>query len=443
MLQIIKCPSCSAPLEFDGDRVETCEFCGSKVIMSPSSDVRNETSFGFGELLGQAQKLKEVLHLARAGNKIAAIKLYRETFGVGLADAKDAVERLERGESVNFRNVNFQSYTQQSVNKDAVVKTAKVVGGSFIATIIISIILIFGVTLAAIWLITSAIDKRQQAQIAPLSPPVSKTTGNSSSSSSSGGAQESQFAREALKFGGEGVGAGMFTDNRAIAVKPDGSRIYSADYTGGRIQVFDAAGQFVTQWTSDPEMVLHAMAVDRKGNLYLQKSTGIQTFEAETGKLLQKNDRVYPQGMALTLDGRLVVSLREGFVILDGSLKPVQEFKDAAERANAVFGFAQVAVDGNGVIYALDEQNGDVCKFSPDGKFLNRFKSNSNSPNSIAIDPKGRVFVSDTSRIYVFDADGKAIDSFSTYQAFGMIFSDKGELFVAARPFVIKYEIKN
>jgi hypothetical protein len=110
-------------LEFDGDRIETCDFCGSKVIMSPN-EVRDETSFGFGELLGQAQKLKEVLRLARSGNKIAAIKLYRETFDVGLAEAKDAVERLEQGESVNFHNVNFQSYTQH-VKTKSVVKRRK------------------------------------------------------------------------------------------------------------------------------------------------------------------------------------------------------------------------------------------------------------------------------------------------------------------------------
>ena len=110
-------------MEFDGDRIETCDFCGSKVIMSPN-EVRDETSFGFGELLGQAQKLKEVLRLARSGNKIAAIKLYRETFDVGLAEAKDAVERLEQGESVNFHNVNFQSYTQH-VKTKSVVKRRK------------------------------------------------------------------------------------------------------------------------------------------------------------------------------------------------------------------------------------------------------------------------------------------------------------------------------
>lgn len=38
----------------------------------------------------------EVLRLARAGQKIEAIKLYREIHGVGLADAKAAVEDLPR-----------------------------------------------------------------------------------------------------------------------------------------------------------------------------------------------------------------------------------------------------------------------------------------------------------------------------------------------------------
>lgn len=35
-----------------------------------------------------------VLDLARSGNKIAAIKQYREETGLGLKEAKDAVDRL-------------------------------------------------------------------------------------------------------------------------------------------------------------------------------------------------------------------------------------------------------------------------------------------------------------------------------------------------------------
>lgn len=398
--------------------------------MSPN-DVRNETSSGFGELLGQAQKLKEVLRLARTGNKIAAIRLYREIFGVGLAEAKDAVERLEQGESVNFRNVSFQSYTEK-INTDAVVKTAKVVGGTFISAVIVGILLILGATLAVFWLVTGASDRRQTKPAnvpANASPNVSKT------------GEAAQFAREALKFGGEGTGAGMFKDNRTIAVDA-GGKIYSGEYLGGRIQVFDASGKFLNQWSADPEAGLRDMAADRKGSVYLVQSGAVLVYEGETGRLLRKTERIDAEALALTLDGRIVVATGKGLVILDSNLKLIQEFKDAAERANAGSGFEYAAVDGNGFIYALDDRNGDVCKFSADGKFLNRFKSNSTSPNSIAIDPKGRVFVSDTSRIDVFDADGKSIDSFKATQAFGMTFNDKGELFVASRPFVTKYEIK-
>jgi hypothetical protein len=125
MLQVIKCPSCSAPLEFSGDAaVETCHFCGSKVVMSPS-DVHTEASFGFDALLGRAQQLKEILNLARSGNKIGAIKLYREMFNCGLADAKRAVEAMERGESVNFHNVNFQSCEPLTINTGATETPAK------------------------------------------------------------------------------------------------------------------------------------------------------------------------------------------------------------------------------------------------------------------------------------------------------------------------------
>ncbi|MGB6044253.1 MAG: ribosomal protein L7/L12 [Pirellulales bacterium] len=40
----------------------------------------------------------EILNLLAAGKKIAAIKRYREATGAGLAEAKEAVERIERSE---------------------------------------------------------------------------------------------------------------------------------------------------------------------------------------------------------------------------------------------------------------------------------------------------------------------------------------------------------
>jgi ribosomal protein L7/L12 len=42
---------------------------------------------------------REATALVRSGSKIQAIRAYRELTGTGLAEAKEAVERLERGEA--------------------------------------------------------------------------------------------------------------------------------------------------------------------------------------------------------------------------------------------------------------------------------------------------------------------------------------------------------
>lgn len=40
-------------------------------------------------------KNKEIIELIKKGNKIEAIKIYKETFNVGLAEAKNEVEKME------------------------------------------------------------------------------------------------------------------------------------------------------------------------------------------------------------------------------------------------------------------------------------------------------------------------------------------------------------
>ena len=54
-------------------------------------------------------KLNEIRSLAASGDKIAAIKLYREATGVGLAEAQDAVEALARGQGVSFPSMAAQA----------------------------------------------------------------------------------------------------------------------------------------------------------------------------------------------------------------------------------------------------------------------------------------------------------------------------------------------
>jgi outer membrane protein assembly factor BamB len=432
MTQTFKCPSCNAPLEFEGKMMQKCTFCGSNVIV-PSDAIQNSNHFGeFGEmnfgdfssLTGKALKIAEIQHLIQSGNKIQAIKVFRETFGSGLKEAKDAVERMEMGEGIDISGMHIQG---QNFQPDGL-RAKKSSGGALLFTFLTTAALIVGAIAIALLTISKTVNK---AINRPFIPDI---TAKKSS-------EKPVLADEILKFGGKGNGAGKFEDNRHVAVGGDG-RIYSSDYQGGKIQVFDANGTFLTQWIADAKMNLYALRADRKGSVYILQNKGIFVYKGETGELLRKSESYDFNDIALTLDGKIVASSRAGITILDTNLKVLQEYKNAAENASAEMGFDEVAVDGNNQIYALDRHKGDVCRFSPDGKFLNRFNAKSLiSPTSIAVDNKGRIFSSDVSQINVFDQNGKFINSFETTQAFGMIFNDADELFVAARPFVLKYKV--
>ena len=106
MAQSFNCPNCGAPLDYDGtDLTVRCPFCSSSVIvpetLRPTAPVAGRSPspqvVGLDTLMGQASNLRDIARLLRAGKKIEAIKVYRGTFDVGLAEAKTAVEALESG----------------------------------------------------------------------------------------------------------------------------------------------------------------------------------------------------------------------------------------------------------------------------------------------------------------------------------------------------------
>ena len=103
------------------------------------------------------------------------------------------------------------------------------------------------------------------------------------------------FASILLKFGEEGIGPGMFKDARSIAVDGSG-RIYVGEYTGGRIQVFDGAGKFITQWSiGDRKTILRGLAADRKGTVYVVEGGKIHRYQGDTGTQLE--DLPYADGL--------------------------------------------------------------------------------------------------------------------------------------------------
>lgn len=412
--------------------MQKCPFCSSNVIAPTEFFYGHSSSahIDIASLTGRALKLTEIQQEIRRGNKINAIKIFRETFGTGLKEAKDAVDAMERGESVDLSAIQVRSIDLNVSPEDvkALKKAGVAVGGSIMAiTAVVALIILAAVGIG----IYFAVTKTPAAEI---STPIANT--NSARSSPT----PAPDVDEVLKIGGEGTGAGRFKDNRHVAVGPNGE-IYSSDYQGGRIQVFDASGKFLTQWMVNEGSNLYDLAADRKGRLYVANSAGILLYNGATGNLINKVKTYYVNGMALGADGRLTVAANRGFTIMDADLKVLNEYKDAAEQASSASGFRRVAVDGPGNIFALDLPGGDICKFSPQGKFLNRFPSGARSPNGIAIAPSGRIFVSDTNTIYVLSENGQPVRSFMTRQAFGMAFNDQEELFVAARPGVLKYKL--
>lgn len=98
--QALKCPSCNASLDYDG-RAETvrCDYCGTTIIVPESMRAGGgEAGYVGTQSPKQAEQIHHILELVRDGNKIEAIKLYRETFNVGLKEAKDIVDHLEMGQ---------------------------------------------------------------------------------------------------------------------------------------------------------------------------------------------------------------------------------------------------------------------------------------------------------------------------------------------------------
>lgn len=84
-VEILKCPNCNAPLN-SADPVSKCPYCNSliRVTESDQPDLPNQNF------------LEEVKQLLRENKKIEAIKVFREKTGLGLMEAKQAVEAIEK-----------------------------------------------------------------------------------------------------------------------------------------------------------------------------------------------------------------------------------------------------------------------------------------------------------------------------------------------------------
>jgi sugar lactone lactonase YvrE len=438
MPEALKCPNCAAPLDYPaaGGVSMRCPFCNSTVVLSheqqPSAP-GDDLAAALGPLIGNALNAANVANLVRAGKKIEALKIVRQSSGMGLAEAKAVVENLAAGRPAITGGAGVPSYDSPSAAKLA--SSGLRLGCGLAMTII----LVAGIIIA---LAVRSIHK-QLAAAAPSWTPTPVVLPPAALPAP----VVPSFAHVAMEFGAEGIGAGQFKDSRSVAVDGQG-HIYVGEYSDGRIQVFDPQGKFIALWSIGRERYMQNLAADRHGTVYACSNGHIYRFEGASGMPLGEMETTGDNGQESYMDAYAALSgdiyaidSGSNVVILgpDGKIK--SQFS-ARDKVGEDVNLEKIAALSTGEIYALDRTKG-VFKFAPDGRYINRFGGGEDadpahrlpgqllSPNGIAVDGAGRVYVSDDGpAIQVFDNNGHYLDSFGGDEVcFGLTINDKNEIF--------------
>ncbi len=455
MSQTFHCPNCGAPLDLPDNAGTTvrCGFCTSSVIVP--ADLRRQAlreptmsaNQAMTDLPDLAEAMREAVRLVKNGQKVAAVKLLQDRFHFTLQQASTAVDQIERGQVVQ---VGFESPLEMPVKVDmsglgqAAKTAAKVTGG--IGCLVSLLVVGFLVVLGGILYFSLSAGSSSTAGLQPQELFETAAPQLSLSTPTPAGPQAS------LSFGEEGIGPGLLDDPRSVGVDGEGN-IVVANYSDGRVQRFDANGNFLNLWDMGDKTPLGALAAARDGEVFVAYGSDIHRFEGASGKALgllpNPGNRFYDD-VQVTADGGLVVLAdSETILRMDREGQVLWTVEDAVSSISGDSELAaRLAVDGLGNIYVLGRFNNAVFKFSPEGKFINRFGGEGEEPGqfrapyALAVDGRGQVYVTDIKGIQVFDGDGRYMRTLDVEGvAMGLSFAPNGALVVVTNtPRVLRYD---
>jgi hypothetical protein len=490
MASNFNCPSCGAPLHTDGSEVNIhCEYCGASVIVPPELRTHQASpdgafSAGGDPAFQRRIQLRQMMQLIREGRLDEAAQLFSSATGTPLESARHTVGVISNAlmggridpdalsgilGRVGQDAASWETYqtvvqpTRADLRAEARAARRANRRGCLLPLVFLAFLIFIGyVTFRPLSFArqlssffssgrTVNIEKTVQGpaeQIQTQVAPILKTAGVQDVL---GGAEQ-----PVLTFGGEGIGPGLLKDARSIAIDGEG-RIYTADYTGGRVQVFSREGKYLSGFLVDTKMPLTSMDVDRSGKVYIIQSGKITVYNGETGKAIQTikaTDFASFDSLFITPTGQIAAAqtgAKERLVILDadGSIQQTIDQPFTNNTGDSELDM-HVTVDGQGTIYLAGSFNSAVLKFSPEGKYLNRFGSSGNEAGqfqaieTIAVDGQGQVYVSDIHGIQVFSADGRYLKTIKIPSGvpFGMTFASNGNLLVTNRTNVYELAIK-
>jgi sugar lactone lactonase YvrE len=248
-----------------------------------------------------------------------------------------------------------------------------------------------------------------------------------------------------LSWGKNGTGDGEFSACVGIAIGP-GDVLHTAEFRNQRVQKFSSEGRFLGSFPVQPHC--GGLAVDPKGNVYVAhwNSNKIGVYSPQ-GALLREwgtkgtadGEFQLPGSITLGPDGLLYVPdqgnsrvqkfTAEGrFVGKWGSLgKEPGQFGGTLAAGGRFAGPQFIAFDRRGNAYTTDVALDRIQKFTPEGKLLGCWGSESAEPGGfgppirnkdgspgmsgpigICVDRQDRVWVSATNhRVQQFTNDGK------------------------------------
>ena len=255
------------------------------------------------------------------------------------------------------------------------------------------------------------------------------------------------------EFGGTGTGPGQLSEPRGIAADVRGN-LYVADSKNSRIAIFDGNGAFLrtlgTRGENDGQLnEPSGVAVGPGGEIYVADTWNHRVARfGPNGEWLgawRDPDRAFFGPRAAVLSGG-------SLFVADTGNKRIVRF-DAEGRVTSTWGGAGngpgqfvepvgLAADAAGRIYVADTGNHRIQVFEADGKFVRQFpiygwKDFYTEPY-LAVGPADSVFVTDSwkGRIAHYDAAGKLQKSFSAKglkSPTGIALDPFGRLFVSDR----------
>ena len=391
------CPSCSAPVKTpDDSTVVHCDYCGNN-LMVPESLRSTPPPSQFGHTI--------VIHTSTGTHTFPS--------------AQPIHASIPTGRKVRFNR------------------------GCGLLLVLFIITVVVAPIGAAAWGIMSAINPRFLEEI----------TGTA-------------FARKELSFGGKGRGPGLF-DNPVDLTTDKAGDIYVLEGTTGRVQRFDKSGRYLNAWVVEGGSNYSAIAADREtGEIYVVSDPKIFKYDGVSGDLLgvpaekgsaffaTRDLAVFPNGDLLTF---VSGGNSEDLVRLDPDGQEVSRYERAVSK---VYGAGKVApapwnvklaTDSSERMLVLNKSAGlhaEVLIYKPDGQYERRFGDQGGRftfANDLAVDSKGRIYVSDMHGVDAFESAGKSLGSidipFGSVSAIAVT-ADDDLLILSQNQEVLRYKIR-